>query len=361
MAQAGSHEQSDPHPQIIVLAPVNGETFSSLPIVMSYRITGVDVVEVFCDGTLKWQYEQMRDDDTAVTALLMNPPDAGGLFISGMHSIVISGKMRGVEGTATGHRIDFFMDMPTAAYMNHVSPPPLDTPPHPHHALLDETGIASVLLIGNFRPPPAGDESECLAGQYKMALRKLGIFVHARQEDFSDGKILQTTVFTHKPDLVLYIPETELMHGTSDLSILWKSCHDLGITTAVVLPHLHNGFALDTTDVLWHAQYVLSGDPAALSKWPHVQNRAQQASNHSGHAGQDRLEHGELTSQHIWLPPAASMAGVPPPPPSPLPSASSLCLCLFLCLHLLVPGGGVWHTSVRQTRMYGTQAYARLA
>ena len=37
-------------PDIILLAPVNGETFSALPIVVSYRITGVDIVEVLCFG-----------------------------------------------------------------------------------------------------------------------------------------------------------------------------------------------------------------------------------------------------------------------------------------------------------------------
>jgi hypothetical protein len=40
-------------PDIMLLAPVNGETFSSLPIVLAYRIAGVDVVELYCDMNLK--------------------------------------------------------------------------------------------------------------------------------------------------------------------------------------------------------------------------------------------------------------------------------------------------------------------
>jgi len=36
----------DTEPDILVLSPVNGEVFSALPMVISYRIIGVDVVEV---------------------------------------------------------------------------------------------------------------------------------------------------------------------------------------------------------------------------------------------------------------------------------------------------------------------------
>jgi len=55
-----------------------------------------------------------------------------------------------------------------AAYMDLIQPPPDDAPLHPYDALHEETGIASVLLIGNFRRPRAGDESMRLAGQYKL-------------------------------------------------------------------------------------------------------------------------------------------------------------------------------------------------
>lgn len=37
---------ADPAPYIMLLSPVNGEVFSALPIVLSYRIIGVDIVEV---------------------------------------------------------------------------------------------------------------------------------------------------------------------------------------------------------------------------------------------------------------------------------------------------------------------------
>ena len=57
----------------------------------------------------------------------------------------------------------------------------------------------------------------------------MGIFVHGRQEDTSDSKLLALTVKTHKPDVVLYIPELELMHATSDLGPLWTACSALGL------------------------------------------------------------------------------------------------------------------------------------
>jgi len=39
-------DDDDTEPDIIVLSPVNGEVYSALPMVISYRIIGVDVVEV---------------------------------------------------------------------------------------------------------------------------------------------------------------------------------------------------------------------------------------------------------------------------------------------------------------------------
>lgn len=49
---------------------------------------------MFSDGRLKFRYDQERDEGPAITALLMNPQDAGGLFISGMHSIIVAGRLQ---------------------------------------------------------------------------------------------------------------------------------------------------------------------------------------------------------------------------------------------------------------------------
>ena len=282
----------DPAPGILLLAPINGETFSSLPIVIAYRIIGVDVIELYCDGNLKERYEQARDHGPAVTVLLTNPQDMGGLYISGMHSIVLAGKLHGVETPVVTRRIDFFMDMPTSAYIDFFLPPLAAPAVHIPAALslVEETAVASVLLIGNFRAPPGGDESSCLAGQYKRALRKLGVFVHTRQEDLSDAIILESTLMAHKPDLVLYVPELELVHGTSALARLWKLSEGLGIATAVMLPHLHTGFTINASDSMWQAGYLVSADPTALNRWP---------------------RHGAVGTnswQHIWLAPAAAIA-----------------------------------------------------
>ena len=220
-----------PMPDIMLLAPVNGETFSSLPIVVAYRITGVDVVELYCDMNLKERYDQAREEDgPAVTALLTNPQEMGGLYISGMHSILLAGRLRGAETPAITRRVDFFMDMPSSPHTDPLLRPPTVTTVHTPApvSLVEETGFASVLLIGNFRAP-GGDEASSLAGQYKRALSKLGLFVHTRQEDFSDAIILESTLLAHKPDLVLYVPELELVHGTSDLARQWNLSERLGI------------------------------------------------------------------------------------------------------------------------------------
>jgi hypothetical protein len=279
-----------PMPDIMLLAPVNGETFSSLPIVVAYRITGVDVVELYCDMNLKERYDQAREEDgPAVTALLTNPQEMGGLYISGMHSFLLAGRLRGAEAPAITRRVDFFMDMPSSAHTDLLLPPPAVTTVHTPapSSLVEETGFASVLLIGNFRAP-GGDEASSLAGQYKRALRTLGVFVHTRQEDFSDAIILESTLMAHKPDLVLYVPELELIHGTSDLARLWNLSERLGIATAVMLSHLHTGFTINASDTLWQANYVVSADPTALSRWPR-----------QGRGG---------SWHHIWLAPAAAIA-----------------------------------------------------
>ena len=42
----GDIHVAEPSARIMLLSPVNGEVFSALPIVLSYRIVGVDFVEV---------------------------------------------------------------------------------------------------------------------------------------------------------------------------------------------------------------------------------------------------------------------------------------------------------------------------
>jgi len=321
--------EGDPAPHITLLSPVNGEVFSALPVVLSYRIHGVDIVEVYADGALKQKYEQARDSDLSTTALLMNHPDSGGrLHVSGMHSIILAGRQSGDDLPVVSRRVDFFTDMPAPE-------PPFtedaDAFPgadgRPTYRLRELTGIASVLLIGNFRPPPARDESDCLAGQYKRALNKLGISVHARQEDFSNNVLLVATLEAHKPDLVLYIPELELMHGSSDLTALWSRAEVYGIPTAVMLTDLHNGFAMDADDAMWRARYVISPDPCALSHWPAKQtgdtsaapfnedaSDAMPDSSSSSRLGDGRdgeasraRAHAHTQVRHIWLPPASSL------------------------------------------------------
>ncbi len=310
----GQAVEGDPAPQIVLLSPVNGEVFSALPVVLSYRIRGVDIVEVYADGTLKWRYEQARDTDLSTTALLMNQAEYGGrLHMSGMHSIILAGRQSGDDIPVVSRRIDFFTDMPAPeAPFAEGADASRVADGRPADGLSEMTGIASVLLIGNFRPPPARDESYCLAGQYKMALNRLGISVHARQEDFSDSVLLVATLEAHKPDLVLYIPELELMHGSSDLTALWSRAEEWGIPTVVMLTDLHNGFATDASDAIWRARYVTSPDPCALSHWPAKQTRDTSSAPFSedsepsrAHGKPDTPAHAHV--QHIWLPPASSL------------------------------------------------------
>ena len=41
--------------------------------------------------------------------------------------------------------------------------------------------------------------------------------------------ILESTLMVHKQDLVVYVPELELLHGTSDLARQWNLSERLGI------------------------------------------------------------------------------------------------------------------------------------
>ena len=48
-------------PVLFLLAPTDGEVVSSLPIVLSYRVMGVDSVEIYCDGRLQYRHDADRD------------------------------------------------------------------------------------------------------------------------------------------------------------------------------------------------------------------------------------------------------------------------------------------------------------
>ena len=75
-------------------------------------------------------------------------------------------------------------------------------------AFQDDTGIGTALLVG-------ARGAHGLAAQYKLAMERLGVFVHTLEEQYSDASVLSHAVMLHTPDLVLYLPEQELIGASA--------------------------------------------------------------------------------------------------------------------------------------------------
>ena len=194
-------------PVLFLLAPTDGEVVSSLPIVLSYRVMGVDSVEIYCDGRLQYRHDADRDEDRATTALITNFGGGQGFLLSGMHSVVVTGKRNSEEQAVIGQRVDFFADMPCPWLAGGVRACEPVLSDHAR-AFQDDTGIGTVLLVG-------ARGAHGLAAQYKLAMERLGVFVHTLEEQYSDASVLSHAVMLHTPDLVLYLPEQELIGASA--------------------------------------------------------------------------------------------------------------------------------------------------